>query len=214
MKTLKIFYSRVSSEGQSHLRQLKDTERGFDYILCDTISGITDFWTRPQGSQIRKLINEGKVKELHIHNIDRLGRNTLLVLSVWKELTELGVRVICRNPNIQNMDENGDTDPFSNLLLEILVSMSSFEQSMIDMRRTEGIKRTKELEPWKYSGRKIGSVETPLMFLKKTKSQNIIKDLRNGYTIREISEMRKCSFSTINKVKRLMETNELELQNT
>lgn len=92
--------------------------------------------------------------------------------------------------------------------------MSSFEKSMIDMRRTEGIKRTKELEPWKYSGRKIGSVETPLMFLKKTKSQNIIKDLRNGYTIREISEMRKCSFSTINKVKRLMETNELELQNT
>ena len=30
-------------EGQSHLRQLKDTEKGFDYILCDTISGISDF---------------------------------------------------------------------------------------------------------------------------------------------------------------------------
>lgn len=203
MKTLKIFYSRVSSEGQSHLRQLKDTEKGFDYILCDTISGITDFWSRPQGSQIKRLIDEGKVKELHIHNIDRLGRNTLMVLSVWKELTDLGVRVICRNPNLQNIDENGKTDPFSQLLLEILSSMSSFEKSMIDMRRTEGIKRTMELEPWKYSGRKIGSVESPFKFLQKPKSQNIIKDLQNGYSMREISEMRNCSLSTISKVKKL-----------
>lgn len=203
MKTLKIFYSRVSSEGQSHLRQLKDTEKGFDYILCDTISGISDFWSRPQGGQIRKLIDEGKLKELHIHNIDRLGRNTLMVLSVWKELTELGVRVICRNPNIQNMDEQGNTDPFSNLLLEILVSMSSFEKSMIDMRRTEGIERTKKLEPWKYSGRKIGSVVKPQDFLKKDKPQKVMKDLDNGYTIREIMEMRKCSPSFIQKVKKL-----------
>ena len=205
MKSLKIFYSRVSSEGQSHLRQLKDTEKGFDYILCDTISGISDFWTRPQGSQIRKLIDEGKLKELHIHNIDRLGRNTLMVLSVWKELTELGVRVICRNPNIQNMDEEGNTDPFSNLLLEILVSMSSFEKSMIDMRRTEGIERTKKLEPWKYSGRKIGTKISPEKFLQKEKSLQIIKDLNNGYGIREISQMRDCSFSTIYKVKKLSE---------
>ncbi len=200
---MKIFYSRVSTEGQSHLRQLKDTEKGFDYILCDTISGISDFWTRPNGKQIRKLIDEKKLKELHIHNIDRLGRSTLLVLSVWKELTDLGVRVICRNPNIQNMDENGKTDPFSNLLLEILVSMSSFEKSMIDIRRTEGIERTKELEPWKYSGRKIGSVVPPLKFLKMDKSQKIMKDLDNGYTIREIKEMRKCGSGLVLKVKKL-----------
>lgn len=203
MKTLKIFYSRVSSEGQSHLRQLKDTEKGFDYILCDTITGISDFWTRPNGKQIRELIDQGKLKELHIHNIDRLGRNTLMVLSVWKELTELGVRIICRNPNIQNMDEKGNTDPFSNLLLEILVSMSSFEKSMIDMRRTEGIERTKINEPWKYSGRKIGSVVKPEDFLKRDKSVKIMKDLDNGYTIREIMEMRKCGPGLVSKVKKL-----------
>ena len=208
MKTLKIFYSRVSSEGQSHLRQLKDTEKGFDYILCDTITGISDFWTRPKGKQIRELIDQGKLKELHIHNIDRLGRNTLMVLSVWKELTELGVRIICRKPNIQNMDDKGNTDPFSNLLLEILVSMSSFEKSMIDMRRTEGIERTKINEPWKYSGRKIGSVVTPEDFLKRDKSVKIMKDLDNGYTIREIMEMRKCGPGLVTKVKRLR--NELQ----
>jgi len=199
---MKVFYTRVSTQEQSDERQKVNT-KDFDYVLSDKISGVTDFWTRPNGRQIKKLIDEGKLKELHIHSIDRLGRNTLVVLSVWKELTDLGIRIICRNPNIQNMDEEGNQDPFSNLLLEILVSMSSFEKSMIDMRRNEGIRRTKELEPWKYSGRKIGTTISPEKFLERDKSIKIMKDLDNGYTIREIMEMRKCSSGLILKVKRL-----------
>ena len=84
-----------------------------------------------------------------------------------------------------------------------------FERKMIRERQMEGIRIRKE--KGLYKGRQIGSVETPMMFLQKTKSQNIMKDLRNGYTIREITEMRKCSFSTINKVKRLMETTDTQL---
>ena len=67
----------------------------------------------------------------------------------------------------------------------------------------EGIERTKINEPWKYSGRKIGSVVTPEDFLKRDKSVKIMKDLDNGYTIREIMEMRKCSPSLVSKVKKL-----------
>ena len=40
--------------------------------------------------------------------------------------------------------------------------------------------------------------------MKKKKSQLIIKDLNNGYTTREIMEMRNCSPSTIQKVKNNM----------
>ena len=83
--------------------------------------------------------------------------------------------------------------------------MSSFEKSMIDMRRSEGIERVKTLEPWKYSGRKIGSNEKPENYIKKVKSQQILKDLNNGYGVREISQMRDCSFSTIYKVKKISE---------
>jgi Site-specific recombinases, DNA invertase Pin homologs len=209
---MRVFYSRVSTEDQSDSRQLKNTEKGFDYILSDRCSGTIPLWERPRGKQIKELIDKNLLKELHIHSIDRLGRNTLDVLSVWKELTTLGVRVVCRNPNIQNLDENGKTDPFSQLLLELLSSMSSFEKSMIDMRRSEGIERVKLLEPWKYSGRKIGTTESNEKFLQKTKSQNIIRDLNNGYTPKEISNMRNCSLSTIYKVKRLNEEKRVEVR--
>lgn len=207
---MKVFYTRVSTQEQKDERQKVNT-KDFDYVLSDKISGMVDLWDRPRGKQIKELIDQGKLKELHIHNIDRLGRNTLMVLSVWKELTELGVRIICRNPNIQNMDENGKTDPFSQLTLELLSIMSSFEKSLLDMRRKEGIERVKKLEPWKYSGRKIGSVVKPEDFLKRDKSVKIMKDLDNGYTIREIMEMRKCGPGLVTKVKKLRkEVNELQ----
>ena len=199
---MKVFYTRVSTQEQNDDRQ-KVNAKDFDYVLSDKISGVVDLWERPRGKQIKELIDEGKLKELHVHSIDRLGRNTLSVLSVWKELTDLGIRVVCRNPNIQNIDDNGKTDPFSQLLLELLSSMSSFEKSMIDMRRTEGIERTKILHPERYSGRKIGSVVSPEKFLQLDKSQKIMKDLDNGYSVREIMEMRKCGSGLVSKVRKL-----------
>ncbi|MDA8640677.1 recombinase family protein [Flavobacteriaceae bacterium] len=199
---MKVFYTRVSTQEQNDDRQKVNT-KDFDYVLSDKISGVVDLWERPRGKQIKELIDEGKLKELHVHSIDRLGRNTLSVLSVWKELTDLGIRVVCRNPNIQNIDDNGKTDPFSQLLLELLSSMSSFEKSMIDMRRTEGIERTKILHPEKYSGRKIGSVVSTEKFLQLDKSQKIMKDLDNGYSVREIMEMRKCGSGLVSKVRKL-----------
>jgi DNA invertase Pin-like site-specific DNA recombinase len=198
-----VFYSRVSTEEQSDLRQLKNTEKGFDYVLSDRCSGTIPIWSRPRGGQIKELINEGKLKELHIHSIDRLGRNTIDVLSTYKELTDLNIRVVCRNPNIQNFNEDGTVDSFSEMMVSLLSVMSSFEKSMIDCRRKEGIERTMKFHPERYSGRKIGTTISPEKFLMKTKPQNIIKDLGNGYTTREIMEMRKCSPSMIQKVKRI-----------
>ena len=197
---MKVFYSRISDESQNDERQLKDLN-SFDYVLSDKCSGSIPLYERPKGSQIKKLIDDGKLEKLHIHSIDRLGRNTIDVLTIWKELTELNVRVVCRNPNFQNINDEGKTDMFSELMISILSTMSDFERKMIKERQMEGIRIRKE--KGLYHGRQIGSVESPLMFLKKTKSQNIIKDLQNGYSMREISKMRNCSLSTITKVKKM-----------
>ena len=137
---MKVFYSSISSNdgSQKHDRQLKDL-KGFDYVLTDNFTGNSDLFDRPKGQQIKKLLDEGKLTHLEVHSIDRLGRNLLSVLSCWQALTEAGVTVVCRNPNIRNFDDNGDPDKFSELLLSILGSMYSFERSMIKIRQREGI---------------------------------------------------------------------------
>ena len=198
---MKVFYSRVSTEDQKIDRQMKNLE-GFDYVLSDYCSGSIPIWDRPKGSEIKKLIDEGKLTHLEIHSIDRLGRSTISVLQVWKELTELGIRIVCRTPNFQNLTEEGKTDMFSELMISILSTMSDFERKLIRERQMEGIRirKSKGL----YTGRKIGTEESIEKFMKKKKSQLIIKDLNNGYTTREIMEMRNCSPSTIQKVKNNM----------
>ena len=201
---MKVYYSRVSTSQQNDERQLTNLEE-FDYVLSDKCSGTIPLWERPQGRQIRKLIDKGELKELHIHSIDRLARNTLILLTIWKELTDLGIRVVCRNPNFQNLTEDGKTDMFSELMISILSTMSDFEKKMIKERQMEGIRLRKE--KGLYMGRQIGTKETDEKFLSKPKSKDILKDLGNGYSVREISKMRNCSYSTVYKVRDLQQLN-------
>ncbi|MDC6484287.1 hypothetical protein PQZ10_03250, partial [Cyclobacteriaceae bacterium] len=88
------------------------------------------------------------------------------------------VRVVCRNPNFQNLNDDGERDYFSELLLNILSTMSSFEKSMIKTRQMEGIRITQKISPEKYSGRKQNTKETTLKFL--TKHSKVVDYLEKG----------------------------------
>lgn len=196
---MKVLYSRVSSQSQNEERQIQNTD-GFDYVLVDRCSGLIPFWERPQGSQIKKLIDSNQLTHLEIHSIDRLGRNTLDVLSVWKELSEKKITITCRNPNLRNIDENGKEDKFSQLMMSILSTMSDFERSLIRERQMEGIKLRKE--KGLYKGRQIGTKESNEKFLSKPKNQEIFKLLERGLKYSEIQKIVRCSPNLIKKVKK------------
>ena len=199
---MKVLYTRVSTVEQNIDRQIVDKDQ-YDYVLIDKCSGSIPLFERPKGSEIEKLISWGKLKELHVHSIDRLGRNTLDVLSTWKDLTEKGIRIVCKNPSIQNIDENGKEDKFSSLLLGILSTLSSYEKSIIRERQMEGIRIRKE--KGLYRGRRINTRDTPTKLLKKPKSKKILEYLDKGYTYSEISKIVPCSRTTIVKVKKTRE---------
>ena len=198
---MRVYYSRVSTKNQNESRQMNNLDE-FDYVFTDKCSGSIPLWERPKGSQIKKLIDSEKLSHLEVHSIDRLGRNTLSVLQLWKELTELDIRLVCRNPNFQNLDEDGKTDMFSEMMISILSTMSDFERKMIRERQREGIEKCK-LEG-KYRGRMVGTKESVEKFLSKPKTKMIIKDLENGYTTKEISYRCRCSYSTVTKVRKTL----------
>tara|TARA_B110000503_G_scaffold131574_1_gene206427 strand:- start:1620 stop:2228 length:609 start_codon:yes stop_codon:yes gene_type:complete len=195
---MKVFYSRVSTEEQNDSRQLLNLKE-FDYVFTDKCSGSIPLFERPKGSQIKKLIDNSNLSHVEVHSIDRLGRDTISVLQLWKDLTQKGIRLVCRNPNFQNLNDEGKTDMFSELMISILSTMSDFERKMIRERQREGIERSK-LEG-KYRGRQVGTSESIEKFLSKPKTKMIIKDIENGYTTQEISFRCRCSFSTIDKVR-------------
>ena len=180
-----------------------DNAEGFT-VMEDKCSGLIPLFERPYGSQLKRLIDQGKLTHLEVHSIDRLGRNTLDILSVYRELTEKGIMVVSRNPALRNMDENGKPDPFSELLLNLLASLSSYEKTLIAERQKEGIeiRKAKKL----YRGRVIGTNETPEKFIQKKRTQTILEYLNSGYTHSEVVSIMKCSPSTIQKVKKVEAT--------
>ena len=198
---MKVFLSRVSTEEQSELRQIQNVE-GFDKVIIDKCSGLVDLWNRTNivKNKIKKLVDNGTIKHIEVHSIDRLGRDTLSVLSVWKKLTEKGVRVVCRNPNFQNLTESGEKDYFSELLLNILSTMSSFEKSLIKTRQMEVIRITQKISPEKYSGRKQNTKESTLKFL--SKHSKAVEYLEKGMKGVEVSKLCDISLNTITKIKK------------
>jgi DNA invertase Pin-like site-specific DNA recombinase len=150
------------------------------------------------------MVENGTLKELTVHSIDRLGRSTLDVLTIWEDLTKRGITIICKNPNLRNITEDGKVDKFSELMMGILSTMSQFEKSLIRERQMEGIKIRKE--KGLYSGRRIGTVDTKERFLSKPKNKQIIDYLkRDSYSYHEIGKILGCSTTTITKVNKLLQ---------
>jgi len=199
---MKVLYTRVSTTEQNIDRQIIDKDN-YDYVLIDTCSGSIPLFERPNGGQIEKLIKRGELNELHVHSIDRLGRNTIDVLSTWKDFTEKGIRIICKNPSIQNIDEDGKVDQFSSLLTGILSILSQYERDQIRERIMEGVRIRKE--KGLYRGRRINTRDTPTQLLKKPKSKKILDYIDKGYTYDDISKIIPCSRTTIVKVKKTRE---------
>ncbi|MBT4399291.1 MAG: recombinase family protein [Bacteroidetes bacterium] len=116
---MRVYYSRVSTQEQNEERQLQDIQ-GFDFVFSDKCSGSIEFFKRPEGSQIKELIDQKKLTHLEVHSIDRLGRSTIDVLKTWQELTELGIQIVCRNPNLTNFKSDGSEDEVSQMIISIL----------------------------------------------------------------------------------------------
>jgi DNA invertase Pin-like site-specific DNA recombinase len=198
---MNLLYTRVSSSGQNEERQLVNRDE-FDYVLVDKCSGSIPLFARPNGSRLKKMIDEGTLNSITIHSIDRLGRNLLDVLNVWTDLTNLNIKIKCINPSFSNFTENGKPDLFSNLLMAVISIMAEFEKNMIKERQKEGITIAKT--KGKYTGRQINTYESIEKFLSKPKSLKIKYYLSSGYTINEIVKILNCSFSTVNKVKKAL----------
>jgi len=198
---MKVFISRVSTEEQSELRQIQNVEH-FDKVVIDRCDGDIPLWERPHASNLRKLVDNGTIKHIEFHQVDRMGRNLKNILEEYEELTKLGVRVVCREPYFQNFTESGEEDLFSKLLLSILGSVGQYEKSLTKKRQLQGIELTKKLFPHKYSGRKQNTKEDRFKFLSKPKNQKAIEYLNKGMKGVEVSKLVGISLNTITKIKK------------
>lgn len=195
---MRIKYNRVSTLQQSGDRFSVDNDT-YDLVCLDRVSGSVSFMDRPKGKEVAKLVNEGVVKEFITEEFSRIGRNTGDVIRTLEWLEEHEVNVVVRNIGLQSRP-NGQKNPIWKMISSVMSSLYEMELENIKERTTVG--RQVYLQNGGVLGRPAGSNESEKEFLKKETSQKIIKSLRKGLTIREVSKVAGVSTRTTLKVKK------------
>ena len=197
---MRVKYNRVSTFQQTGNRFTADNEK-YDLTLLDKVSGIVEFKEREKGKLLAKLVDEGKVTELTVEELSRLGRNTGDCIRVLEWLDEKGVNVVIRNLGIQSRP-NGNKNPIWKMITSVMSSLYEMELENIRERTLVG-RQVYVLKGGKL-GRPANTNESNLEFLNKDSSQKIRKALEKGLTVREVSKVAEVSTRTVMKVKKLL----------
>ena len=191
-------YIRVSTPEQNTARQ-KD---GLIPIV-DICSGSIPFEDRKGGEALMRKSQLGFVGSISVQSIDRLGRNTLDILTTIKMFTRQGVNIISQKEGLQTLLPDGTENPTSKLMIGILGTLAEFELSRIKERQAEGIAKAKARGVYKTNGGNR-SVETKTKFLSKKKNALCLKELKRGNSVRRSALLSGVSVITARKVKNYM----------
>jgi DNA invertase Pin-like site-specific DNA recombinase len=192
---MKAVYIRVSTIEQNTSRQENNIDGAKVYI--DKVSGSIPFTERKEGKKLMKDIQDGNITELYVHSIDRLGRNTIDILSTIKLITSYGCNVISEKEGLKMLID-GKENPVAKLMIGILSTLSEFELTRIKERQMEGIANKKSKGG--YAGRTEGSFESKEVFMNKAKTKTILKHIKSGESVRRTALLSKCSVSLVQKV--------------
>ena len=208
---MKVKYNRTSTIQQEGKRFDLDKNE-YDLTLFDKgVSGKIPFSERTEGNKLTQLVNEGKVSEVVVEELSRLGRNTIDTLTTLKFFEDNGVNVVVKSMgNLQSM-VNGKKNPIWNLITSVMSSLYELERENI-LERTEMGRKMYVMNGGKL-GRKVGTTENRSDFLKKEKTQKIVSLLEKGKSVRDISGRLGVSTKTVVKVRKYVDSNIHTLQN-
>ncbi|MFC7446260.1 recombinase family protein [Mesoflavibacter profundi] len=198
------YYLRTSHYLQNIGTQIDKIEDGWKVYEDKGVSGRIPFLERPSGKRLIEDIANGKINQVIVLRIDRLGRDLEDILKTIKTIHSYNVPITSQNEGITTLID-GKESVMSNLLINILSSISEFQYHQTREKTLAGIERAKL--DGKYKGRKIGSTESVETFLSKPKVQKIMTLLNEDIGIRKISRIVECSPNYIYKVKNAMTTN-------
>lgn len=202
---MKVLYVRCSSLEQKTDRQ-RVNECDYDFVIEDKVSGATDFISRPGGSQVMELLQKNQITELGVWQIDRLGRNLLEILKTIQLFTEKGVPIFFISQGLKTLTEDGQENPISKLIINILGVVSEMERNQIKERQLQGIQIAKARGV--YKGRIEGTKEDVLTFLSKPKNKKAVDLIKKGYKGVEISKIIGIHLNTISKIKKQLQFTE------
>ena len=202
-----VIYARVSSTGerQSTARQVSDLTQyaaingmAVAEIFEEHISGAVKNEERPVLCECLDYCFSNKIDTLLISELSRLGRNVDEVLANVKRCKDSQLNIYFQKENISIFQPDGSKNPFLNIFISVLGTCAEMEREAIAYRLNSGLKRYKEAGG--KVGRKAGSVKTKEK--KQEEYARVLRNLKQGKSIRDTATICGVSISTVFRVKR------------
>lgn len=202
MNTKIAYYLRTSHYLQNITTQVDKIEDGWKVYKDEGISGRISFKERKGGIKLLQDIRDGKITEVKILRIDRLGRNVQDILDTINTIHSYGVPINSLSEGITTLDDKGNVTPTTGLLVNVLSSLSEFFYHQNREKILNGIELAKQ-NPEKYKGRLPGSNEDIDKYMNKPKTKKMLEMLKQGSSIRSIVRILECSPNSVYKLKKL-----------
>lgn len=149
MSNIIFGYVRVSTDDQTtenQKRSISERYQNIRWYSDDAVSGTVLASQRPKLSQLLDTVQKGDT--VVVAAIDRLGRNTVDVLSTVELLKHKGVSVV-------SLRENFDlSTPVGIAMLTMLAAMAQLERENIKARQLAGLERARS------EGKNLGREKT------------------------------------------------------
>lgn len=196
--------ARVSTMSQDFERQINELtsyakSNGMEVvkIFANKISGATKNEDRTEIQELISYVKTNKVDKVLCLEISRLGRNTLEALKVIELLNEQKIPLFVKNYSLETLDQDGNINPMAQLLITLLLEISSMERLTTRQRMESGYKN--HIANGGSVGRKVGfrktSNDMKLQYVEE------IKLLRKGYSLRNVQKITNTSVNTLRKLK-------------
>ena len=194
----KVKYIRVSTEEQNIGRQ-EINAKDFSKTYVDRVSGSVKFSERKEAKKLLADIEAGLISEVHILSVDRIGRNIIDILTMVEFFNNKSIKLFVENIGMFSLIENKPNPSFK-MIVSVLGNVAEMERINMLERQRQGIELAKAKGT--YKGRLYGSRMSDEEILNKYKI--VVRELKNGESLRRASKRGGCSLGTAQKIQRLM----------
>ncbi len=202
-----VLLNRVSTTTQSTERQLRDLTEVCNNKSWDIVRVFDEVGSGYKTNEDREVLNEmidycktNKVDMVVVSELSRLGRNTSEVLSLINKLNDNEISLYIQMNNIETLDDDKKPNPLTMFMLSILSSVNQMEKNITLNRMNSG--RENYIKNGGRVGRKVGSTISKEDKLKQ--HQDVVEYLNKGYKYDDIVKLTDKSLSTIQRVKKLV----------
>jgi DNA invertase Pin-like site-specific DNA recombinase len=197
----KVKYIRVSTEEQNTGRQ-EVNAKDFSKTYTDKVSGSVKFTERKEAKKLIADIEAGLISEVHIASVDRIGRSIIDLLTTVEFFNQKSIKLFVENIGMYSLIDN-KPNPSFNMIVSVLGNVAEMERNNMLERQRQGIEIAKANGT--YKGRLYGTRMTDEEVLSKYKI--VVRELKNGESLRRASKIGGCSLGTAQKIQRLISIN-------